>query len=73
MSFKKNKYVVVKKAVSKEVINFLRDYFILKKELRGLYLIKIILIIFQKIMVRLVMIKFLTHMRTMVTLHLKFF
>ena len=31
MSFKKNKYVVVKKAVSKEVINFLRDYFILKK------------------------------------------
>ena len=34
MSFKKNKYVVIKKAVSKEVINFLRDYFILKKKSR---------------------------------------
>jgi hypothetical protein len=32
MSFKKNKYLIIKKVVSKELINFIYDYFILKRE-----------------------------------------
>ena len=32
MSFKKNKYVVIKQAISKELATFVRDYFTMKKQ-----------------------------------------
>ena len=32
MSFKKNKYVIIKEAISKELANFCYDYFIMKKQ-----------------------------------------
>ena len=32
MSFKKNKYIVIKNAVSKELVNFVYRYFLMKRE-----------------------------------------
>ena len=33
MSFQKNKYTVIKKAISKELADFLKEYLLLKSEL----------------------------------------
>ena len=40
MSFKKNKYIVIKEAVPKQIAEFVYNYFLLKDKLQELYLIK---------------------------------
>ena len=37
MSFKKNKYTVIKKAISTELANFIYKYFLLKREVAKYY------------------------------------
>ena len=38
MSFKKNKYKIVKNAIPIDVANFVNDYFVLKRQIHSLHL-----------------------------------
>ena len=65
MSFKKNKYIVIKEAVPKDIAEFVYNYFLLKELLLELCLIKGIFLNLQKSLAHGMIHKFQIHILTM--------